>query len=52
MILEQAGVIVTPGSGYGKYGEGYFRIALTVDKARMEEAFDRIDKAVGGKVEF
>jgi len=52
MILEQAGVIVTPGSGYGKYGEGYFRIALTVDKARMEEAFDRIEKAVSGKVEF
>ncbi|MBO8158527.1 MAG: LL-diaminopimelate aminotransferase [Thermosyntropha sp.] len=51
MILEKAGVIVTPGNGYGEYGEGYFRIALTVSKERICEAFERIEKAVG-KVEF
>ncbi|MGE5403605.1 MAG: aminotransferase class I/II-fold pyridoxal phosphate-dependent enzyme, partial [Candidatus Saccharibacteria bacterium] len=50
-VLEKAGVIVTPGIGYGEYGEGYFRIALTVDKERMAEAFDRMYKAIG-KVEF
>jgi LL-diaminopimelate aminotransferase len=50
-VLEKAGVIVTPGSGYGDYGEGYVRIALTVDKQRMIEAFDRMKKAFG-KVEF
>ncbi|WP_054694886.1 LL-diaminopimelate aminotransferase [Syntrophomonas palmitatica] len=50
-ILEKAGVIITPGNGYGKHGEGYFRIALTVDKSRIEEAFQRIEKVIG-KVEF
>lgn len=50
-VLEKAGVIVTPGNGYGNYGEGYVRIALTVDKQRMIEAFDRMKKAFG-KVEF
>lgn len=31
VVLEKAGVVITPGIGYGQYGEGYFRIALTVD---------------------
>lgn len=51
VILEKAGVIVTPGNGYGEFGEGYFRIALTVGKERMQEAMDRM-YAVLGKVEF
>lgn len=46
-VLEKTGVIVTPGSGYGQYGEGYFRIALTVDKERLQEAFDRIYENLG-----
>jgi len=50
-VLEKAAVIVTPGNGYGEYGEGYFRIALTVDKSRIEEAFTRMADAIG-KVEF
>ncbi|MGI5920283.1 MAG: LL-diaminopimelate aminotransferase [Syntrophomonadaceae bacterium] len=50
-VLEKAGVVLTPGNGYGDYGEGYVRIALTVDKQRMIEAFDRMEKAFG-KVEF
>ncbi|CFX76847.1 Pyridoxal phosphate-dependent transferase [Syntrophomonas zehnderi OL-4] len=51
LILEKAGVIITPGNGYGEYGEGYFRIALTVDKERIKEAFTRIEKVLG-KVEI
>lgn len=51
LILEKAGVIITPGNGYGEYGEGYFRIALTVGKERMQEALDRMYKTLG-KVEF
>jgi len=43
-LLEETGVVVTPGVGFGEYGEGYFRIALTVDKQRIEEAFSRISK--------
>lgn len=50
-ILEKAAVIITPGSGYGEYGEGYFRIALTVDKLRIQEAFARMQQVLG-KVEF
>ncbi len=46
MILEKAHVILTPGNGYGQYGEGYFRIALTVDTARITEAMRRIKAAL------
>lgn len=41
-ILEETGVVLTPGRGFGKYGEGFFRIALTVDENRMQEAMERI----------
>ncbi len=41
-LLKEAGIVVTPGSGFGEPGEGYFRIALTVDKARLEEAVERM----------
>ena len=44
MLLENAGVVVAPGRGYGEAGEGYFRISLTVDNKRIIEAFDRIRK--------
>jgi len=43
-ILEETGVVLTPGIGFGSYGEGYFRIALTVDKQRLNEALERISK--------
>jgi len=42
LLLEKANVVVTPGSAYGKYGEGYFRISLTINDERLEEALDRI----------
>ncbi len=41
-LLQEAGVVVTPGVGFGAAGEGYYRIALTVDKARIAEALDRL----------
>jgi LL-diaminopimelate aminotransferase len=43
-ILEETGVVLTPGIGFGSHGEGYFRIALTVDKQRLNEALERISK--------
>lgn len=43
-LLEQAGVVVTPGVGYGKHGEGYIRISLTVPDDRLQEALTRMDK--------
>jgi LL-diaminopimelate aminotransferase len=38
--------VVTPGVGFGKYGEGYIRIALTVDKERLAEVLKRIKKSL------
>jgi len=41
-LLEDAGIVVTPGIGYGKYGEGYIRLSLTVPDQRLEEALARL----------
>ena len=46
-VLDKAGVVVTPGRGYGERGEGFFRISLTVADARLDEALERIRKAFG-----
>jgi LL-diaminopimelate aminotransferase len=43
-VLEEAGVVVTPGNGFGEAGEGYFRIALTVGLPRLALALDRLEK--------
>ncbi len=43
-LLQEAGVVVTPGVGFGPSGEGYYRIALTVDKARIAEAMERLGR--------
>ncbi|HOE11308.1 MAG TPA: LL-diaminopimelate aminotransferase [bacterium] len=43
--LQKAGVLITPGAGFGKGGEGYVRIALTVEEDRMCEVVDRFEKA-------
>lgn len=46
-VLEEAGVIITPGNGYGQYGEGYFRISLCIGKERIKEALKRMKDAIG-----
>ncbi|MGQ9532464.1 MAG: LL-diaminopimelate aminotransferase [Desulfotomaculales bacterium] len=46
-VLERAGVVVTPGNGYGRYGEGYFRISLTLPTERLAEALGRMKRALG-----
>ncbi|MEW6573081.1 MAG: LL-diaminopimelate aminotransferase [Bacillota bacterium] len=50
-LIARAGVVVTPGTGYGKYGAGFFRISLTIPTPRLQEAFDRL-KQVLGRVSF
>ncbi len=50
-VFEKTGVVITPGNEYGQYGEGYFRVALTVEKERMIEAINRLKDKVG-HVEF
>lgn len=45
-LLEQAHVIVTPGSGYGPDGEGFIRISLTTPDDRLLEAVERIKQSM------
>jgi len=50
-LFEEAHVVVAPGSAYGRYGEGYIRLSLTVPDDRLVEAMARIRKrwgAIGG----
>jgi LL-diaminopimelate aminotransferase len=42
LILEEAGVVVSPGPSFGPSGEGFVRISLTVPDERLEEAASRI----------
>jgi len=44
--LDQEGVMVLPGAGLGEGGEGFFRIALTVPEARLEEAAARLARVL------
>lgn len=43
-ILDEAHVLVLPGSGFGDAGEGFIRIACTVGIDTLKEAFDRLEK--------
>ena len=42
LVLEESGVVVSPGSSYGPNGEGFFRISLTVPDERLTEAVERM----------
>jgi LL-diaminopimelate aminotransferase len=44
LLLKQAGIVTTPGSGFGEPGEGYVRMALTVNRERIREAVQRIQQ--------
>jgi len=43
-VLDQVGVNITPGVGFGPHGEGYFRLSVTAPDARLEEAMARLRK--------
>ena len=38
LLVEEAGVAVAPGSGFGEYGEGYVRIGLVENEQRIRQA--------------
>jgi LL-diaminopimelate aminotransferase len=42
LVLEEAAVVVSPGSAYGPSGEGFFRISLTTPDDRLTEAVERL----------
>lgn len=45
-LLDETGVFVAPGNGYGQRGEGFVRFSLTVPDDRLAEAMDRVGRAL------
>lgn len=43
MLLEEKGVVVSPGPGYGQHGEGYIRLSLTISDEDLEKGLHRIE---------
>jgi len=48
LVLDESGVVLSPGSAYGPNGEGFFRISLTVPEDRLTEAVERLRDSLGG----
>jgi LL-diaminopimelate aminotransferase len=46
-VLEETGVVISPGGAYGPHGEGWFRISLTTPDARLKEAVERLGRLGG-----
>jgi len=44
-LIDEAGVVVTPGNAFGPGGEGYFRVSLVAEPAVLREAIERLRKA-------
>jgi len=47
MLVENAGVIVAPGIGFGPGGEGYFRLSITCPRGDISRAMERIEEVSG-----
>jgi LL-diaminopimelate aminotransferase len=43
-LLEDVGIVATPGVGFGQYGEGYIRFSITQPMDRIEAAVDRLER--------
>jgi LL-diaminopimelate aminotransferase len=48
LVLEESGVVLSPGGAYGPNGEGWFRISLTVPDERLTEAVERLRSSLAG----
>ena len=46
LLVQEAGVVVAPGSGFGEYGEGFVRFALVEPENRLREAIKRIARVL------
>ncbi len=49
LVLEESGVVVSPGGSYGPNGEGFFRISLTIADERLTEAMERLRSSLAAK---
>src|ERR671911_1410959 len=47
LVLEESGVVVSPGGSYGVSGEGFFRISLTIPDERLAQAVERLRGSLG-----
>lgn len=47
LLLDHAGVVVAPGTGYGRHGRGYVRFSLTLPDDRLAEGVERLRKVAG-----
>jgi LL-diaminopimelate aminotransferase len=43
-VLDQVGVVITPGVGFGPHGEGWFRLSVTAPEARLDAALERLSR--------
>ena len=43
IVLDQTGIVFTPGLGYGANGEGYVRLSITIDDSDLQSALDRLN---------
>ena len=44
LLLDEADIVVTPGNGYGEYGEGYIRLSLTINDEDMEKGLAKLSE--------
>ena len=44
LLLDETDIVVTPGNGYGEYGEGYIRLSLTINDEDMEKGLARLSE--------
>jgi LL-diaminopimelate aminotransferase len=42
-IIDATGVVLTPGNGYGEFGEGYIRVSLTTPDDQLDDALNRLN---------
>jgi alanine-synthesizing transaminase len=49
LLLERANVAVSPGIGFGEYGEGFVRIALVENRLRLRQATRNIKAFLSGR---
>ncbi len=45
-LIDEAGVLLSPGSAFGTAAKGYIRLCFAVSEARLSEALDRIERAI------
>ena len=50
MMIEKAGIVCTPGSGFGKSGEGYIRLSIANSIDNIEKALERIRRWTGERL--